>query len=174
MACVLCVQTAFWGGFQGGQSLQSPMSGIGSSHNAYLLDHPQKSVLRAPFICGLHPMPQYRSVSLSPLLLPLLYSCVAVVFCVGPELCMSDGHTLDAIVAVCSLTFLFASSFFFPLYSLCRFRCPCHCPQAHCGSSPSFLLASWPAEWVGSSARYSGPAHQGCACRVCLLHHSSS
>jgi len=60
-------EVAFWGGFQGGQSLQNPMSGIGSSHNAYMLDHPQKSVVRAPFICGLHPMPQY----LSPLPIPL-------------------------------------------------------------------------------------------------------
>ena len=32
-------------------------SGIGGVHNTYLFDHPEKTVVRTPFLSGLHPMP---------------------------------------------------------------------------------------------------------------------
>jgi len=58
------VESGHWGGFVGNQTLQSPQSGIGSVHNLYMYDYPQKSVLRTPFVCGLHLLhDQSRQVS---------------------------------------------------------------------------------------------------------------
>ena len=42
----LCTTT--WGAFPG-HTLQNIESGIGTVHNTFLIDHPQKSVVKAPF-----------------------------------------------------------------------------------------------------------------------------
>jgi len=65
------METGHWGGFAEGQTLQCPLSGIGSVHNCYMYDHPQKSVLRTPFVSGLHwihtqPFPVALPFRLSP------------------------------------------------------------------------------------------------------------
>ena len=63
---------AHWGGFQRPEgeegsegyvdALAAPLSGLGSVHNAYMYDHVQKSVLRTPFVSGLHPKPRHLAV----------------------------------------------------------------------------------------------------------------
>lgn len=36
-------------------------SGLGTTHNTYMYDHPQKTVVRTPFLSGVHPMPPSAS-----------------------------------------------------------------------------------------------------------------
>ncbi len=43
-----------WGAYPG-NTWQDPQSGIGFTHNAYLFDNPQKTVLRGPFRTRMHP-----------------------------------------------------------------------------------------------------------------------
>ena len=67
------VQVAHWGGFQRPEheegsegyvdALADPVSGLGSVHNAYMYDYAEKSVLRTPFVSGLHPKPRHLAVS---------------------------------------------------------------------------------------------------------------
>ncbi|PSC71464.1 NAD-dependent aldehyde dehydrogenase [Micractinium conductrix] len=47
-----------WGGFQADQSVADVGSGIGVIHNCYLFDHVQKTVIRTPFVCAAHPLPE--------------------------------------------------------------------------------------------------------------------
>lgn len=40
-------------------ALQDVGSGLGGVHNAYLYDHPQKQVVRSPFVGSIQPMPPH-------------------------------------------------------------------------------------------------------------------
>lgn len=54
-----------WGAFGGDQTVADVGSGLGVVHNTYLFDHPQKAVVRTPFISPLHPLPaKYSAVPL--------------------------------------------------------------------------------------------------------------
>ena len=54
-----------WGAFAGDQTLADVGSGLGGVHNSYLYDHPQKAVVRTPFVSAAHVQPpKYAPVSL--------------------------------------------------------------------------------------------------------------
>lgn len=61
-----------WGAFAGDQTLADVGSGLGHVHNTYLYDHPQKTVVRTPFVSPLHPLPPQLSA------MPLLVAKILV------------------------------------------------------------------------------------------------
>ncbi len=58
-------------------------SGIGGVHNFYMFDHPEKTVVRTPFLSGVHPMPPTASklpLSVAKVVAGLTHSGVLGVF----------------------------------------------------------------------------------------------
>jgi acyl-CoA reductase-like NAD-dependent aldehyde dehydrogenase len=64
--------SASWGAYPG-NSLESAESGIGAVHNTYLFDHPQKSVVKAPFTINPTPAWFYDNKNLLGFGRPLLH-----------------------------------------------------------------------------------------------------